>query len=66
LAEMDDAGHGKGDSRLRLEQALKVLEDQKNQLKIEEKKGYLDREEVLKDMLKQIAHKGPDLRKAGI
>lgn len=66
LAEMGDAGRSKGDSRQRLEAAVKVLEDLKRQRQIEETKLYLDKDDALKNMLKRIANKGPDLRKAGI
>ncbi|MCI0499685.1 MAG: DNA primase [Planctomycetales bacterium] len=67
LAELDAQGHQKGgDSRQRLEMAMRVLEGRKNQQQLEQLKQRLDEDSELKKMLKQIAQKGPDLRKAGI
>jgi DNA primase len=66
LAQMDAQGLKKGDPRQRLEAAMTVIVNQKNQRRIEQFKERLDEDSELKDILRQIAQKGPDLRKAGI
>jgi len=65
LAQMDAQGR-KRDPRQRLDAAAAVMANQKNQRRIEQVKERLDEDSELKDMLRQIAQKGPDLRKAGI
>jgi uncharacterized protein (UPF0297 family) len=66
LSELDAAGQQKNNLRDQLDQALKTLEQQKHLLRTNRLKQRLDKDEQLKQMLSQIAQKGPNLRSGGI
>lgn len=66
LAELDAASEQKANLREQLAQAVKTLEEQRCGRRINDLKQRLDRDDHLKQMLKHIAGKGPNLRSGGI
>ncbi|MCE5185722.1 MAG: DNA primase [Planctomycetaceae bacterium] len=66
LAELDAASGQKNNLRDQLIQAVKTLEEQRQNGRLEQAKQRLDKDEHLRPILKRIAQKGPNLRSAGI
>lgn len=66
LSEMDESAAQKENLRDQLVQAVQTLQQQKHRLRFDQMKQKLNKDEQLKEMLRQIARKGPNLRSGGI
>jgi DNA primase len=66
LSEMDEAASQKENLRDQLVQAVATLQQQKHRFSFDQMKQKLNKDEQLKQMLRHIAQKGPNLRSGGI
>jgi DNA primase len=66
LSEMDESASQKQNLRDQLVHAVEILQQQKSRSRFDRMKQTLNKDEQLKEMLRHIVQKGPNLRSGGI